>query len=218
MNDLTRRAYLNDMGLGFGSLALATMLHGDGFAADPIWSPPDGKPHHPPRAKSVIWLFMVGGVSHIETFDPKPALNKYAGKTISETPYRDALESPYLANRRRERAEENGSIRTEIFPLQVGWWKHGASGLEISDWLAAPAAPRTATAATTTPMALPSGWPEAGSREASPTDERMKSASTPSRIAITSRTSTPRCSTNSAWTRIGWLCPAACGWRRSMAT
>jgi hypothetical protein len=78
---------------------------------------------------------MVGGVSQMESFDPnKPALNKYAGKSISETPYKDALESPYLLNRRRERPEENGSVRTEIFPQQIGWQQHGESGLEISDW------------------------------------------------------------------------------------
>ena len=40
----------------------------------------------PPKAKSVIWIFLSGGVSHLETFDPKPALNKYAGKTFAETP------------------------------------------------------------------------------------------------------------------------------------
>ena len=39
-----------------------------------------------PQAKSVIWLFMIGGVSHVESFDPKPALNQFAGKTIAETP------------------------------------------------------------------------------------------------------------------------------------
>jgi len=47
-------------------------------------------PHFTPKAKSVIWLFMNGGVSHMETFDPKPMLTKYAGKSINETPYQDA--------------------------------------------------------------------------------------------------------------------------------
>jgi len=41
-----------------------------------------------PRVKSVIWLFMNGGVSHLESFDPKPELTKYAGKSIAETPTR----------------------------------------------------------------------------------------------------------------------------------
>ena len=49
-----------------------------------------------PKAKSVIWLFMVGGASQMETFDPKPELNKHAGKTIAESPYKATLDSPYL--------------------------------------------------------------------------------------------------------------------------
>src|SRR5579884_3120285 len=87
-----RRTFLADMGLGFTGLALGAMLHRDGIAraAEPgTWSPPDGKPHFPPKAKSVIWLFMNGGVSHLESFDPKPMLNRYAGKTIAETPFKD---------------------------------------------------------------------------------------------------------------------------------
>ena len=77
----------------FPGVALAAMLHRDGFAqADEVdatgWKPPDGRPHFAPKAKNVIWLFMIGGTSHLESFDPKPALNRYAGKTIAETPYR----------------------------------------------------------------------------------------------------------------------------------
>ena len=45
---------------------------------------PDGRPHHAPRAKNVIWIFLSGGYSQMETWDPKPALNKYAGLTIDE--------------------------------------------------------------------------------------------------------------------------------------
>src|ERR1044071_433394 len=88
---LPRRAFLADMGLGFTGLALGAMLFRDGIckaAPIPGWTPPDGKPHFPPKAKSVIWLFMRGGVSHIESFDPKPTLARYAGRTIAETPFR----------------------------------------------------------------------------------------------------------------------------------
>ena len=84
---LNRRTFLMDFGLGFTGLAVNAMLQRDGFAAnDPPWTPPDGRPHFPARAKSVIWLFMNGGVSHLESFDPKPMLNRYAGMTIAETP------------------------------------------------------------------------------------------------------------------------------------
>ena len=65
------------------------MLERDGFGAETgAWQPPDGLPHFAPRAKRVIWLFMRGGVSHMESFDPKPALDQYAGKTIDATPFK----------------------------------------------------------------------------------------------------------------------------------
>lgn len=129
----SRRQFLTEAGLGFGGLALSTMLHRDGLAA-PGWTASSGLPHFAPKAKSVIWLFMIGGTSHYESFDPKPALNKFAGKTIAETPHKDVLESPYLANERVTFPDANGQIRTEILPLQIGYRPHGESGLEISDW------------------------------------------------------------------------------------
>src|SRR5262249_54942894 len=89
---ITRRSFLADTGMGFTGLALGAMLFRDGVArAEPVHLPPDGKPHFPPRARSVIWIFLCGGVSHVESFDPKPELNQYAGKTIDATPYKDVL-------------------------------------------------------------------------------------------------------------------------------
>jgi hypothetical protein len=70
----------------------------------------------------------------METFDPKPELTKYAGKTIAETPYKAVLDSPYLKNERIVVPDANGLVRTEVYPLQVGFQKRGESGLEISDW------------------------------------------------------------------------------------
>jgi hypothetical protein len=112
------------------------MLQRDGFASDvATWSPPNGLTHFAPKAKSVIWLFMIGGASHLESFDPKPALNQFAGKTIAETPYKDVLSSPFLANERVVAFDpNNGFVRTEVLPLQVGYRKRGESGIEISDW------------------------------------------------------------------------------------
>jgi hypothetical protein len=72
----------------------------------------------------------------METFDPKPALNKYAGKTIEETPLAHVLKSPYLENERVVAFDpNNGFIRNEVYPLQTGFRRRGQSGLEISDWL-----------------------------------------------------------------------------------
>ena len=96
----SRRQLLVDAGMGFGSIALTSML-----AQDHILGADDSDPkslikRFAPKAKSVIWLFMIGGTSHMESFDPKPKLNEYEGKTIAETPFADVLKSPYMANER----------------------------------------------------------------------------------------------------------------------
>src|SRR5881275_2175347 len=124
-----RRAFLADLGLGFTGLALAAMLRRDARGAD-------GKPHHTPKAKSVIWLFMNGGVSHMETFDPKPALTKFAGKTIKEGPVPDAQDPEKLALARVTVINDaNGQQRNKLYPLQVGFKKYGQAGVEFSDWV-----------------------------------------------------------------------------------
>src|SRR5438477_7368923 len=132
----SRRTFLADLGLGFTGLALGALLHRDGIArAD---APPDGRPFVAPKAKSVIWIFLSGGYSHLETFDPKPALNKYAGKTFAQTPYADPLKSPLHDKRSRSVVAESINVRDTypiIYPLQVGFKKHGQSGVEVCDWL-----------------------------------------------------------------------------------
>ena len=133
---LRRRRFLSDMGTGFGSVALGAMLQRDGFAAESRRSPPDGLVHFAPKAKSVIWLFMAGGVSQVETFDPKPELNKHGGKTIPDTPFAGVLESPYIKNRvELVKGDANGKIYDKLYPLQVGHRKRGQCGVEVSDWL-----------------------------------------------------------------------------------
>jgi hypothetical protein len=123
--------------MGFAGLALGAMLFRDGIQkahGEPGALPPGVGPHFTPRAKSVIWLFMIGGASHLESFDPKPALNRYAGKSIAETPYKDVLTSPFLANERVVAPDANGQVRQTVYPLQVGYRKRGQSGIEVSDW------------------------------------------------------------------------------------
>jgi hypothetical protein len=131
-----RRAFLADLGMGFTGLALAAMLHRDGYASEGHrWTPPDGRPHFTPRAKSVIWLFMNGGVSHLESFDPKPTLNRYAGRTIAETPFRDVQDPERLRLARVVVINDaNGQQRNRLLALQVGFRKYGQCGVEISDW------------------------------------------------------------------------------------
>src|SRR3954452_2872686 len=140
-----RRAFLADLGMGFTGLALAAMLRRDGVAraaaddgpaSDAGYPPPDGRPDFAPNAKRVIWLFMVGGVSHMESFDPKPELTKYAGKTIGQTPYKDVLGSKYLSENLRVVVpnDANGQMRNTVYPLQVGYARRGRCGTAVSDW------------------------------------------------------------------------------------
>src|SRR6266581_1308507 len=133
----SRRAFLADIGMGFAGLVLGKMLADDGLvraneAKD--WLPPDGKPHFEAKAKSVIWIFLVGGMSQMETFDPKPELNKWAGKTIAESPFKAYLESPHLKKNLRELIEGLHHVHPRIYEMQVAYKKWGESGLEISDW------------------------------------------------------------------------------------
>src|SRR5438105_12261464 len=133
---VSRRTFLADLGMGFTGLALGAMLHRDGIArADTV---PSGKPLSPPRAKAVIWIFLSGGYSHLETFDPKPALNKFAGKTFDKTGLPDPLKSPLHDKRSRSVVADAINVRDKYptcYPLQVGFKKYGQSGIEVCDWL-----------------------------------------------------------------------------------
>src|SRR6187401_3132177 len=131
-----RRAFLADMGMGFVGLALGAMLQRDGYGSEPGWTAPTGLPHFAPKAKSVIWLFMNGGVSHMESFDPKPMLTQYAGKSIAETPFKDAQNPEKLKLARVTVINDaNGQQRNKLYPLQVGYKKYGQAGIEMSDWV-----------------------------------------------------------------------------------
>jgi hypothetical protein len=129
-----RRSFLS-AGSGLAGLALTAMLHRDGLLrADDAWIAPTGKSHFPPKIKRVIWLFMVGGTSHVEAFDPKPMLDKYDGKTIEETPFKSALDSPHVKKNLREFVPGLHKVRSKLMKMQTGWKKRGKSGIEVSDW------------------------------------------------------------------------------------
>lgn len=137
MNNFTpsRRRFMSDMGLGLSGVALASLLDRDSRGESlSDWAPPTGQPHFPAKAKNVIWLFMNGGVSHMESFDPKPMLTKYAGKTIAETPFADAQDPSKLSLERLVAPDGNGNQRNELYPLQIGFSPHGQCGIEVSDW------------------------------------------------------------------------------------
>jgi hypothetical protein len=113
----TRREFLWRVGGGFAGLALLDLLGRDGFLASPLPSPLAPRPpHFPARARHAVFLFMNGGPSHVDTFDPKPALDRY-----HDTPYRG--NTPIGSNGRPV-----GRLMRSPFPFR----RHGRSGLEIS--------------------------------------------------------------------------------------
>ncbi len=134
--NLPRRNFLTSLSSGLAGISLASLLQNEQKSqAAGTHQHPDGKSHFTPKAKSVIWLFMRGGVSHMESFDPKPMLTKYAGKSISETPWKSVQESEKLKRVRVVVVNDaNGQQRNKVYPLQVGYKKYGESGIEVSDW------------------------------------------------------------------------------------
>ena len=122
----SRRDFLFQSGGGLSGVALAHLLNQDGLLAAstacdaaPLGQNPYAarKPHFEPRAKSVISLFMSGGVSHIDTFDPKPALDKYAGQPLTgrgEIVVRQGHPGP-------------------LMPSPFKFKKYGQSGLDVSE-------------------------------------------------------------------------------------
>src|SRR5688572_30111152 len=82
MSILDRRTFLTRLGGGLGSLALADLLWRDQARADNVNPLAARKPHFAAKAKAVIFLFMQGGPSHLETFDPKPLLRKLEGQPL----------------------------------------------------------------------------------------------------------------------------------------
>lgn len=123
--------------MGFTGLALGAMLGRDTAAsgAEGELREPDGRPHFAPKAKSVIWFFMLGGTSHLESFDPKPALDKHAGKTVEASPYKSTvLDSPYYRKNVRDFAGTPRALMATLYPTQIGFQKRGQCGMDVSDW------------------------------------------------------------------------------------
>jgi hypothetical protein len=126
LTDPTRRQFLWHTGGGFAGLALTALLAQDGFfdaparGAAPSAGPLTPKaPHHPARAKSIICLFMYGGVSQVDTFDPKPELTRRNGQPLPTLDSDPALKA-------RKPGKLLGSTRK--------FSKHGESGIEVSDF------------------------------------------------------------------------------------
>jgi hypothetical protein len=134
---INRRSFLADMGMGFAGLAIGSMFARDGIvrASELSHALPTGKPAFAPRAKNVIWIFLSGGVSHLETFDPKPTLNQFPGKTYDQTKLPNPQKSPLFLERSRSVVGMPRDVFSKIMPLQVGFKKYGQCGMDVSDWL-----------------------------------------------------------------------------------
>ena len=123
----TRRDWLMQAGAGFGSLALWDLIAGDltAVAGSEVTTP--AAIHLPPHrraaatARSVIFLFMEGGPSHLDTFDPKPELNRLAGQSLP-TSFKPVV-TPM------------GEGRAPLLPSKRKWRQRGQSGTWVSDWL-----------------------------------------------------------------------------------
>ena len=119
---LSRREMLRRCGTGFGMMALGSLMDGSGLltpsikAAGQVALPlAPRSPHFAPKAKRVVHLFMNGGPSQVDTFDPKPALDRFHGKPLP------------LNNLRTER--KTGAAMRSPFKFK----RHGQSGIEVSE-------------------------------------------------------------------------------------
>ena len=125
----SRREFLRRAGGGFGMLALASMLDGAGLLAGEVPVPSANPanplapkpPHAAARARSVIFLFMSGGPSHVDLFDPKPDLIRLAGQPIPES----------FGTFKTRRAVAKNKLLAPVRSFQ----KHGQSGIEVSEFL-----------------------------------------------------------------------------------
>ncbi|HEX6984716.1 MAG TPA: DUF1501 domain-containing protein [Planctomycetaceae bacterium] len=116
---ISRRELLRRSAVGFGSLALASLLAEDAAASSPADPLAPKLPHLPARAKRVVFLFMKGGPSHVDTFDPKPKLDRDDGKPlpfekprVQFAPTGNLLRSPWTFRR----YGESGIPVSELFP------------------------------------------------------------------------------------------------------
>ena len=107
-SSLTRRRLIGSAAMGLSGLAVSHLMAGS-------------RPHFQAKAKRVIWLFMHGGPSHVDLFDPKPELIRYAGKPLPES---------FGAVETRRKVAQNPLLEP-VKPFR----KHGESGIEISDFL-----------------------------------------------------------------------------------
>jgi hypothetical protein len=119
---VSRRDFLRRAGGGFGSLALLALLERDARAADAVVNPIAPKPAHAaPKARSVIWVFLDGGPSHVDLFDPKAELTRLGGQVLP-----GSFKRPVTAMGR--------TAYTPLLASKRTFKRYGKSGTWVSDW------------------------------------------------------------------------------------
>src|SRR5215467_283058 len=115
----TRRKFFRECAGGIGTMALANLMAANGYGANPLAPKP---PMFAPKAKNVIFLFMEGGPSQLDLFDPKPELEKWNGKPLPASLTKD-LQLAFI------------KPTAAVLASPRKFTPHGKSGLVISDWL-----------------------------------------------------------------------------------
>lgn len=131
--DSSRRRFLGQLGAGFGTLAFDALLRQEAMAATPIKRPATDPlrpfaprpPHFAPRAKSVIFLFMVGGPSQVDTFDYKPELQRLHGLPLPAS-MRQALQGTKFSH-------VTHGCEDKLLGSPYRWQQHGESGMWVSE-------------------------------------------------------------------------------------
>jgi len=123
---ITRRHFFGRSAGGIGVAALATLLEGSLPAAPPAaWPALPGLPHHPPRAKRVIFMHQSGAPSQLDLFDPKPQLDEWHGQEIPDSVRQKQRLTDMTANQERK------PVTQSLFRFA----RHGASGTSVSELL-----------------------------------------------------------------------------------
>jgi hypothetical protein len=129
----SRRSFLNNFACGFGSLAFSALAHQEALAAgksaiapiDPLLPYAPRQPHFSARAKSVIFLFMVGGPSQMDTFDYKPDLQAHADKPLPDS-IRKSLAATKFSN-------VTHGCEDKLLGSPYQWKQYGQSGMWVSE-------------------------------------------------------------------------------------
>src|SRR4051812_5197037 len=125
LHHITRRHFFRNCAVGVGSIALASLLAENGFAAPNVANAPKlPGPHFPAKAKNVIYLFMAGGPSQLELFDYKPKLIELNGKPIPDS---------YLAGKRFAFMDSSFKQRSTLLGTRREFSRQGKSGTYVSD-------------------------------------------------------------------------------------